>query len=254
MTTPAPKLHHRGVRKTVILVPGLLCDEWVWHFQVAGLSDIADIQVANHDEIDSLGSLAEAIIKEAPPRFAIAGHSMGGRVALEVARRVPERLIGFSILDTGYEALAPGEAGEREVAGRRSMLALARRSGMRAMARNWLQGMVYPPRLTEAELIEPIVEMFARRTPDLYAMQIQALLSRPDAKTVFTRIRCPSLVLCGSDDTWAPPSRHEIMANMLRHSAKTFGVIPNCGHMSPLERPRAVNDAFRSWIEAMETP
>jgi len=179
---------------------------------------------------------------------------MGGRVALEVARRVPERLIGFSILDTGYEALAPGEAGEREIAGRRSMLALARRSGMRAMARNWLQGMVYPPRLTDAELIEPIVEMFARRTPDLYAMQIQALLARPDAKPVFARIRCPSLVMCGSDDTWAPPARHEIMANMLRHSAKTFGVIPNCGHMSPLERPRAVNDAFRSWIEAMETP
>lgn len=242
------------MRKTVILVPGLLCDEWLWHFQVEALSDIAEVLVANHGEVDSLGALAEAIIGEAPARFAIAGHSMGGRVALEVARRVPERLLGFSILDTGYEALAPGEAGERETAGRRSMLALARRSGMRAMARNWLQGMVYPPRLTEADLIEPIVEMFARRTPDLYALQIQALLARPDAKVVFARIRCPSLVLCGSDDTWAPPSRHELMANMLRHSASTFGVIPNCGHMSPLERPRAVNDAFRSWIESMETP
>lgn len=242
------------MRKTVILVPGLLCDEWLWHFQVEALADIAEVLVANHGEVDSLGALAEAIIAEAPARFAIAGHSMGGRVALEVARRVPERLLGFSILDTGYEALAPGEAGEREVAGRRSMLALARRSGMRAMARNWLQGMVYPPRLTEADLIEPIVEMFARRTPDLYALQIQALLARPDAKIVFARIRCPSLVLCGSDDTWAPPARHELMANMLRHSASTFGVIPNCGHMSPLERPRAVNDAFRSWIESMETP
>jgi pimeloyl-ACP methyl ester carboxylesterase len=242
------------VRKTVILVPGLLCDEWLWHFQVEALADIAEVLVANHGEVDSLGALAEAIIEEAPARFAIAGHSMGGRVALEVARRVPERLLGFSILDTGYEALAPGEAGERETAGRRSMLALARRSGMRAMARNWLQGMVYPPRLTEADLIEPIVDMFARRTPDKYALQIQALLARPDAKTVFARIRCPSLVLCGSDDTWAPPLRHELMANMLRHCASTFGVIPNCGHMTPLERPRAVNDAFRSWIESMETP
>lgn len=240
------------MRKTVILVPGLLCDEWLWHFQVEALADIADVLVANHGEVDSLAALAEAIIEEAPARFAIAGHSMGGRVALEVARRVPERLLGFSILDTGYEALAPGEAGEREIAGRRSMLALARRSGMRVMARHWLQGMVYPPRLTDAGLIEPIVEMFARRTADLYALQIQALLARPDAKTVFARIRCPSLVLCGSDDTWAPPSRHELMANMLRHSASTFGVIPNCGHMSPLERPRVVNDAFRSWIQSME--
>jgi pimeloyl-ACP methyl ester carboxylesterase len=89
------------VRKTVILVPGLLCDEWLWHFQVEALADIAEILVANHAEVDSLGALAEAIIQEAPARFAIAGHSMGGRVALEVARRVPERLLGFSILDTG---------------------------------------------------------------------------------------------------------------------------------------------------------
>jgi pimeloyl-ACP methyl ester carboxylesterase len=239
------------VKKNLVLVPGLLCDDWSWSFQIEALADVADIHVANHGEVDSLGALAEAIIGKAPPRFAIAGHSMGGRVALEVARRVPERLIGFAILDTGYEAVAPGEAGEREAAGRRSMLALARRSGMRAMARNWLQGMVHPARLTDSELIEPIVDMFQRRTPDFYALQIQALLSRADAKTVFAGIHCPSLVLCGRDDLWAPPSRHETMAKMLRHS--TFGIIPNCGHMSPLERPRAVSDAFRSWIESMET-
>ena len=238
--------------KTLVLVPGLLCDDWLWSFQVEALADIADVRVANHGEVDTLGALAESIINQAPPRFAIAGHSMGGRVALEVARRVPERLIGFAILDTGYEAVAPGEAGEREASGRRSMLALARRSGMRALARTWLQGMVYPPRLTDYELIEPIVDMFDRRTPDLYAQQIHALLNRPDARSVFARIRCPSLVLCGSDDTWAPPSRHEAMAKMLRHS--TFGIVPHCGHMSPLERPRAVNDAFRGWLESMETP
>jgi pimeloyl-ACP methyl ester carboxylesterase len=209
LTGRAPKLQHRGVKKTVLLVPGLLCDDALWASQVESLSDIADMRVANNGEVDSLGALAEAII-----------------------------------------ALAPGEAGEREAAGRRSMLALARRSGMRAMARTWLQGMVYPPRLTDAELIEPIVDMFERRTPELYASQIQALLSRPDAKSVFARIHCRSLVLCGREDAWAPPSRHEFMAKMLRHS--TFGIIPNCGHMSPLERPRAVSEAFRSWIESME--
>ncbi|MBS0416770.1 MAG: alpha/beta hydrolase [Proteobacteria bacterium] len=240
------------MKKTLVLVPGLLCDDWIWSFQIEALADVANVHVANHGEVDSLGALAEALIARAPPRFAIAGHSMGGRVALEVARRVPERLIGFAILDSGYEAVAPGEAGEREAAGRRSMLALAKRSGMRAMARNWLQGMVHAPRLTDSELIEPIVDMFDRHTPELYALQIQALLHRPDAKSVFAGIHCPSLVLCGRDDLWAPPSRHETMAKMLRHS--TFGSIPHCGHMSPLERPRAVNEAFRSWIAAMEDP
>jgi pimeloyl-ACP methyl ester carboxylesterase len=250
LTERAVKLQHWEVKKTVLLVPGLLCDDTLWGSQVEALSDIADVRVANNGNVDSLGTLAEGIIANAPPRFAIAGHSMGGRVALEVARRVPDRLIGFALLDTGCEALAPGEAGEREAAARRSMLALARRSGMRAMARTWLQGMVYPSRLTDAELVEPIVEMFGRRTPEFFALQIQSLLTRPDAKSVFGQIRCPGLVLCGRDDAPAPPARHEVMAKMLRKS--TFGIIPNCGHMSPLERPRAVTDAFRSWIEAME--
>jgi pimeloyl-ACP methyl ester carboxylesterase len=216
------------------------------------LADIAAVRVANNGDTDSLGALAESIIAQAPPRFALAGHSMGGRIALEVARRVPERLIGLALLDTGYEALAPGEAGEREAAGRHALLAMARREGMRSMARTWLQGMVYPPRLSDEELVEPILDMFERRTPNLFALQIKALLARPDATSVLPTLQCPTLVLCGREDTWAPPSRHAVMAKMIRHS--TLEIIPDCGHMSPLERPRAVNQALRRWLESIEAP
>jgi pimeloyl-ACP methyl ester carboxylesterase len=214
------------------------------------LADIADVRVANNGETDSLGALAESIIAHAPPRFALAGHSMGGRIALEVARRAPERLIGFALLDTGYEALAPGEAGEREAAGRHALLAMARREGMRAMARTWLQGMVYPPRLSDEELVEPILDMFERRTPDLFALQIKALLTRPDATSVLPALQCPTLVLCGREDAWAPPPRHDAMAKMIRRS--TLEIVPDCGHMSPMERPQAVNQAFRRWLGSIE--
>jgi pimeloyl-ACP methyl ester carboxylesterase len=238
------------VKKSLFLVPGLLCDDAVWASQAAALADIAAVRVANNGAADSLGALAESIIAHAPPRFALAGHSMGGRIALEVARRVPERLIGLALLDTGHEALAPGEAGEREAAGRYALLATARREGMRAMARTWLQGMVYPPRLTDPELVEPILDMFERRTPDLFALQIKGLLGRPDATSVLPTLHCPTLVLCGREDTWAPPSRHDVMAKMIRHS--TLEIIPDCGHMSPMERPCAVNQAFRRWLESIE--
>jgi pimeloyl-ACP methyl ester carboxylesterase len=211
---------------------------------------MAAAHVANNGETDSLGALAESIIAQAPPRFALAGHSMGGRIALEVARRVPERLMGLALLDTGYEALAPGQAGEREAEGRHAMLALARREGMRAMARTWVQGMVHPARLNDSELVEPILDMFERRTPDLFAMQIKALLGRPDATSVLPTLRCPTLVLCGREDAWAPPSRHDAMAKMIRHS--TLEIIPDCGHMAPMERPRAVNDALRRWLQSIE--
>jgi pimeloyl-ACP methyl ester carboxylesterase len=238
------------VKKSLLLVPGLLCDDAVWTSQATALADIAAVRVANNGEADSLGALAESIIAHAPPRFALAGHSMGGRIALEVARRVPERLIGLALLDTGYEALAPGEAGEREAAGRYALLAMARREGMRAMARAWLQGMVYPPRLSDEELVEPILDMFERRTPELFALQIKALLARPDATSVLPTLQCPTLVLCGREDTWAPPSRHDVMAKMIPHS--TLEVIPECGHMSPVECPQAINQAFRRWLESIE--
>ena len=249
MTDGALKHQHRCVKKALLLVPGLLCDDAVWASQTAGLADIADVRVANNGETDSLGALAESIIAHAPPRFALAGHSMGGRIALEVARRVPERLIGLALLDTGYEPLAPGEGGEREAVGRHALLALARRDGMRAMARTWVQGMVYPPRLTDTALIEPILDMFERRTPDQFALQIEALLNRPDAGPVLDTIRCATLVLCGREDAWAPPSRHDAMAKLIRRSA--LEVIPDCGHMSPVERPLAVNSALRRWLEAL---
>lgn len=250
MTAGAEKLQHQDVKKSLLLVPGLLCDDAVWAPQGEALADIAAVRVANNGETDSLGALAESIIAHAPPRFALAGHSMGGRIALEVARRVPERLIGLALLDTGYEALAPGEAGKREAEGRHALLALARREGMRAMARTWVQGMVYPPRLSDEELIEPILDMFERRTPDLFAMQIRALLARPDATSVLSTLQCPTLVLCGREDAWAPPSRHDVMAKMIRHS--TLEIIPDCGHMAPLERPRAVSQALRRWLESIE--
>jgi pimeloyl-ACP methyl ester carboxylesterase len=238
------------VKKSLLLVPGLLCDDAVWASQTAALADIADVRVVNNRPVNRLEALAESIIAQAPPRFALAGHSMGGRIALEVARRVPNRLIGLALLDTGYEPLAPGEAGEREAAGRYALLATARREGMRVMARTWVRGMVYAPRLTDVELIEPILDMFERRTPNFYELQIQALLARPDATSVVRALQCPTLVLCGDEDLWAPPLRHEAMAKMIRHS--TLAIIPECGHMSPMERPEAVNTAFRSWLEAIE--
>lgn len=238
--------YHRAVKTPLVLVPGLLCDEAVWADQSDALADIADIHFAINGARDSLVAMAEAIIAQAPPRFAIAGHSMGGRVALEVVRRVPDRVIALGLLDTGYQPLAAGEAGEREVAGRHALVEKARRRGMRAMGWEWLQGMVYPSRLSDALLVNAILDMIERGTPDLYAAQTRALIGRPDAAPVLAKVRCPTLVLCGQDDLWAPPQRHEAICALVRGSSLT--VVPYCGHMSTMEQPAAVSQALRSWL------
>lgn len=233
-------------RHPLVLIPGLLCDASVWQRQRAALEDIADIRVADHGLRDSLTEMARAILASAPPRFAIAGHSMGGRVAFEVYRAAPERISGVALMDTGNHPLPPGEAGEREVAGRLALLETARQHGMRTMATAWVQGMVHPARLSERALIDGILDMFECKTADIYAAQTRALINRPDATPVLPIIRCPTLVLCGHEDSWSPVQRHLEIAAAIPGSQ--FVDIPECGHMCTLERPAEVGAAMRAWF------
>jgi pimeloyl-ACP methyl ester carboxylesterase len=138
-----------------------------------------------------------------------------------------------------------GEAGAREERERMRLLSLARREGTRAMAQRWVMDMVHPARRNEKALIDPILDMFARKTPATFAAQIRALLARPDAAPLLGAIDCPALILCGRDDTWAPPARHEAMAAMIAGSE--LAVIEQCGHMAPMERPREVAAALARW-------
>src|SRR5580658_4463172 len=141
----------------LVFVPGLLCDKAVWKPQMKALKSVANIQVADHGELDSLTAMAEAILAKAPAKFAVVGHSMGGRVALEVVRRAASRVTGLALLDTGYTPLPAGEAGAKEAAGRHALLHLARSAGMRAVGERWLSiPMIHEARLKERTLVESI--------------------------------------------------------------------------------------------------
>lgn len=236
----------RSMTQHLILVPGLLCDETVWTEQIKALQSLAHIHVADHGNSVSLTEMAQRILQRAPQRFALAGHSMGGRVALEVMRLAAERVEKLALFDTAYKPLAAGEAGEKERAGRVALLDLARRSGMRAMAKVWVQNMVHPSRLDDVRLIDAIVEMFAHKTPGVFAAQIEALLNRPDASAVLAAIRCPTLVLCGADDAWSTLAVHQQMATAIAGSSLVSVAI--CGHMSMMERPMEVTQAMTEWL------
>jgi pimeloyl-ACP methyl ester carboxylesterase len=233
---------------SLVLVPGLLCDEAVWRPQLAQLQGAAEIRIAQHGMADTLGEMAQAILDTAAPRFALAGHSMGGRVALEVYARAPERVTRLALLDTGYDQLPAGEAGEREREGRMRLLGIAERDGMRAMAQEWSRGMVHPRRLTDVALMNGILDMISRATPAQYAAQIRALLARPDRSDLLERIGVPTLVLCGHEDSWSPIARHRQLAAQIAGSRLVD--IPDCGHMSTLEQPLQVAQALRDWLFA----
>jgi pimeloyl-ACP methyl ester carboxylesterase len=233
--------------ETLVLIPGLMCDKTVWHHQIAVLGSRRDIQVADHGLVDTLGGMADRILDNAPPRFALAGHSMGGRVALEVVARAPERVTRLALLDTGYEALAPGEAGERERAGRQRLLGIAKRDGMPVMARDWARGMVHPARLAEPALMDAIHSMIVRAGVARFEAQICALLARPDCTDLLETLRMPTLLLCGREDSWSPLARHQEMARRIQ--ASHLVDIPDCGHMSTMERPEATAAALLAWLD-----
>lgn len=234
-----------GLGPPVVLLPGLVCDAAVWAHASGALSARAPVSIAVYDSLDSLGDMAAKVLREAPQRFALAGHSMGGRIAMEVLRRAPERVAALALLDTGVSPLAAGEAGQREVAGRHELLQIARDQGMAAMAARWVQGMVWKLRLGDAKLVNSVIDMFARSTADVFAAQIRALLARPDASGLLPGIRCPTLVLCGEEDSWAPAARHRDMAAQI--PGATLELVPDCGHMCTLERPETVTQALLAW-------
>ena len=192
-------------------------------------------------EHNSILAMAEAVLAWAPPTFALAGHSMGGRVAFQVYRLAPERVTKIAVMNTGAEARS-----ETEESGRRRLLEIARSQGMRAMAVEWLKGMIPAYRQTDTPLVEEIVAMFERKSPDLFEIQMLALLGRPNATPLLSHILCPALVLTGFDDAWSPPGRHLEMAQSIRLSELV--VIPKCGHMSTMERPEEVTAAMRAWL------
>lgn len=224
----------------LLLLPGLLCDAAVW----APLGLRATVVV--YGRASSLTAMAEIALAAAPAgRFAVAGHSMGGRIAFEMQRLAPERIAGLALLDTGCHPLAPGEAGAKERAGRYALLETARRDGMRAMAREWARGMVHPSRLG-GPVFDAVLDMFERHDADIFEAQIQALLARPDAAPQLPTIACPTLLLTGAQDAWSPPEAHRAMHE--RIAGSQLVIVPDSGHMSPMEDPAAVGAALRDWL------
>ncbi len=232
------------MKTTLFLLPGLLCDEQVWAHQVQYLTGLVDIRIPDFSQFDSLDAMADAVLQQAPDKFMVAGHSMGGRVALQLLHKAPERISKLALLDTGTHAVKPGEAEKRQV-----LIDLAEKEGMGALARAWAPPMVHPARHSDAALMEAIYAMVERYDLQGFRNQIKALLGRPDALPFLAQAPAGTLVLCGREDMWSPPAQHEVISRALQDQPPVT-IIDNSGHMAPMEQPEAVSVALRKWLSA----
>lgn len=226
----------------LVLLPGLLCTAALWNAQRAALCRTADVFVAALTGEDSMAGMAESVLASAPERFALAGLSMGGYVALEVMRRAPGRVTKLALLDTSARADDPARTAERE-----ELLSLARQGAFDAVVRHLLPLLIHPDRLAgDPALCEAVRGMAHEIGPEAYLRQMKAIMGRPDSRQGLVEIRCPTLVLCGAEDARTPREVHEEMAASIPDSRLV--VVPHCGHLSTMERPDAVNAALTAWL------
>ena len=228
---------------TLLMLPGLLCSDYVWQPQVKALSRYNTIAVTGYGRARSFAAMAEQVLQQAPSRFALAGHSMGGRVALEVFRRAPERVERLALLDTGVHPVQPGEADKRI-----ALLNLGKEQGIEALVDAWLPPMVHPDRRDDDAFMAPLRSMCIEAGLQQFEDQITALLDRPDATPLLGEIRVPTLVATGRDDAWSPPEQHQPIADAIENS--TLVVYENCGHMSTVESPNAVSESLSDWMQS----
>ncbi len=216
----------------VLLLHGMMCDERLWSHQAASLSQ--QVSYANTREADNFPEMARAVLNDAPDRFAVAGLSMGGILALEIWRQAPERVTHMALLDTNPHA----DTDERR-SQRLEQIAQAVSGGLRDLAINSMK----PLYLAEANrdddsLLELLLDMALDLGPEVFQRQSLALRERPDSVPTLATITCPALVMCGDEDKLCPVEYHELMAREIPQARLV--TISNCGHISALEAPGTV--------------
>ncbi len=229
------------MKQSAVLLSGLLCDETFWSDIPQRLAAVAASQVVSFRGFSSIAAMAQHVLEVAPERFAVAGHSMGGRVALEIIRAAPRRITGLALLNTSVHAVRDGEPQSRS-----HLLRIAQEQGMSALAAEWLPPMMGSDAARAAELMPRLCAMIQRFTAEAYAGQVSAMLNRPEVLSLLPRITVPTLLLSGSDDAWSPVSQQQSIRRRIPHA--TLFEIHGAGHMAPLERPDAVAVALREWL------
>jgi pimeloyl-ACP methyl ester carboxylesterase len=240
----APAFDFAVTKPGLVLVPGLLCDALLWEAQVKAIAGVAECWIADHARSDTMAGVAADVLREAPfERFALAGLSMGGYVALEILRQAPQRVSKLALLDTSARVDTP-----EQIAKRKDLISLARRGRFIEVANLFLPLFLHRARLTDEELVATVKRMAKNTGREVFIRQERAIMSRADSLPLLPTIACPTLVLCGRQDALTPLERHEEMASAI--PGARLCVIEDCGHLSTLERPAEVSTALKRWLSA----
>ena len=223
------------------MVPGMMCDERIFSPQIEALSQNLEVTIADISNFSSVRELASDVLKKAPKKFSLLGHSMGGIVAMEIYSQEPNRIEKLILMDTNPKA----ELDE---------VKLKREPQIREVSNGKLievmRDEMKPNYLAESEnktsVLSVCMDMALNLGPDVFINQSRALQSRLDQQNTIQSIKIPVLIMCGSEDKLCPVERHEMMHNMISDS--DLKIINNAGHMPTLEQPRETTEVIKEWL------
>ena len=224
---------------TLVLIPGLLSDERVWQPLEDALPDYR-VYRADVAKDDTIEAMASRVLNEVTGDCIVVGHSMGGRVAMEVARQASGRVARLVLANTGHHPLKPGETEKRH-----AKIAQGH-ADFSAMVEDWLPPMIAASRHHDVELISNLTEMALSIGPDVHERQIRALIARPDAAAYLPELKCPILLMTGNEDVWSPEGQHREMLGMAQSAS--LRVVEDAGHFLPIEKPAVVTKMIADWI------
>jgi pimeloyl-ACP methyl ester carboxylesterase len=225
----------------LVFLPGLMCDARLFGPQIAELSSEFSIMVSPVTRGERIEEIASGLLDELPARFALAGLSMGGIVAMELLRRAPDRVSRLALLDTTPLAETPQAAAARE-----PQIVKARAGRLHQVIRDEMLPSYLGPGPFRNEISELVLDMADALGPDTFVRQSRALQRRRDQQGTLRKCRAPTLVLCGAHDALCPVKRHTFMAELI-HGAE-LRVLDTAGHLPTLEAPAETTQALRDWM------
>jgi pimeloyl-ACP methyl ester carboxylesterase len=224
----------------ILLVPGLGCSARLYSPQIEALWRFGPVTVADHTRDETMDAIARRILDAAPPRFALAGLSMGGFISLAMLRLAPDRIDRLALLDTNARADVPERIAERE-----KFIALVQR-GRFAVVNAALTPRYLHPNHRSDNFVKLVEQMADDVGVDGFIRQQRAIMSRPDSRPMLPGIKCPTLVLVGDSDAATPPELSKEMSDAI--PGAKLAVVKECGHLSTVEQPQAVNAAMAEWL------
>ena len=226
----------------IVLVPGLNCKAECYAGQIPALWQFGSVQVADHKRGITMAEIAGAILGDAPPRFALAGFSMGGYIVFEMLRQAPERITRLALIDTMARLDTPERLQKRHDA-----IGLAQAGKHRQIvAANYAES-VHPQNAGDAAIRETSIRMAVENGPEVYIRQQQAIIGRPDSLPLLPTIGVPTTIIVGEADTITPVADSRIMADTIPNAELVM--IAGAGHMSPTEQPAAAAAALVGWMQ-----